>query len=98
MRISDWSSDVCASDLGDTAKYLVPDHGIASFMEYCSSHIGDTYFRTPRTTITPFINLLAVLEQNLGTSWQNMLGTLEIKADTGGSQAQVFADEEEYGS
>src|SRR3546814_3613542 len=37
---------------GDTAKYLVPDHGIASFMEYCSSHIGDTYFRTPRTPIT----------------------------------------------
>lgn len=68
---------------GDTAKYLLPDQGIASFMEHCSKRIGETYFRTPRTTITSFINLLAVLEQNPGTEWQTLLGGLEVAADTG---------------
>lgn len=69
---------------GDSIKYLLPDQGIYSFMEHCSKRIGDAYFRTPRTTITSFINLLAVLEQNAGVSWQDLLGGIEVVADTGG--------------
>jgi len=74
---------------GDPAKYLIPDEGILRFMEQCSKRIGDTYFRTPRTTITSFINVLAVLEQNQGSAWQDLLGTVEIKADTGGANDQL---------
>lgn len=74
---------------GDEAKHLLPDQGIASFMEHCSKRIGDTYFRTPRTTITAFVNLLAVLEQNSGTAWQDLLGGLAVKADTDGAQDLV---------
>jgi hypothetical protein len=69
---------------GDESKYLLPDQGVMSFMEHCANRIGDAYFRTPRTTITSFINMLAVLEQNAGTSWQTLLGGIEIKADMGG--------------
>lgn len=69
---------------GDPAKHLLPDQGIARFMEHCSKRIGDTYFRTPRTTITAFINLLAVLEQNQGSSWQELLSGIVVAADTGG--------------
>ena len=36
---------------GDTAKYLLPDEGLVSFMEHCHQRIGEAYFRTPRTTI-----------------------------------------------
>jgi hypothetical protein len=68
---------------GDQAKYLLPDQGIYSFMEHCSKRIGDTYFRTPRTTITAFINLLAVLEQNAGATWQDLLGGIDVLPDTG---------------
>lgn len=79
---------------GDPAKHLLPDQGVMSFMEHCSKRIGDTYFRTPRTTITAFINLLAVLEQNQGSAWQDLLGGLEVAADTGGAGDQaVEADE-----
>ena len=79
---------------GDPAKYLLPDQGIFSFMEHCSKRIGETYFRTPRTTITSFVNLLAVLEQNPGTSWQERLGGIEVVADTGGiAERQVEIDE-----
>jgi hypothetical protein len=69
---------------GDETKYLMPDAGLVSFMEHCSKRVGDTYFRTPRTTITSFINLLAVIEQNAGTSWQDVLQTIEVEVDSGG--------------
>ncbi|MFT3777746.1 MAG: ATP-binding protein [Ottowia sp.] len=79
---------------GDADKFLVPDQGVFSFMEHCSKRIGDTYFRTPRTTITAFINMLAVLDQNPGAAWQDLLGGIEITADTGGAaDQQVDADE-----
>lgn len=79
---------------GDAEKFLVSDQGIFSFMEHCSKRIGDTYFRTPRTTITAFINMLAVLEQNPGAAWQDLLGGIEISADTGGAaDQQVETDE-----
>lgn len=86
--------------LGDEAKYLLPDQGIVSFMEHCSSRIGDTYFRTPRTTITAFINLLAVLEQNPGTDWGALLGGVAIRADDGGATDLVVETEsdEEFAS
>lgn len=74
---------------GDPARHLIPDPGIYSFMEHCSKRIGDTYFRTPRTTITAFINLLAVLEQNPGASWQNSLGSIDVAVDTGGAADHI---------
>ena len=85
---------------GDAMKYLLPDQGIASFMEHCSKRIGETYFRTPRTTITSFINLLAVLEQNPGTEWQTLLGGLEVAADTGatGDLAVEVEEGDEFAS
>ncbi|MEG2466600.1 MAG: ATP-binding protein [Comamonas sp.] len=85
---------------GDATKYLLPDQGIASFMEHCSKRIGETYFRTPRTTITSFINLLAVLEQNPGTEWQTLLGGLEVAADTGatGDLAVEVEEGDEFAS
>ncbi|MEW3423830.1 ATP-binding protein, partial [Pseudomonas aeruginosa] len=48
-----------------------------------------------RTTITAFINLLAVLEQNPGTDWRSLLGAVEIAPDRGGeADTQVDADDE----
>ena len=80
---------------GDPAKHLLPDNGIFSFMEHCSNRIGETYFRTPRTTITAFINLLAVLEQNTGTQWESLLGGIEVSADTGGTGDLALDDDDE---
>lgn len=70
--------------LGDATKHLLPDQGLFSFMEHCANRLGNTYFRTPRTTITSFVNLLAVLEQNPGAKWEQLLGGLEVAADNGG--------------
>lgn len=68
--------------LGDPSKYLVPDEALPAFMEHSSRRIGDAYFRTPRTTIKAFVQFLSVLEQNPGTDWKALLGTVDITPDT----------------
>ena len=64
-------------------------------MEHCSKRIGETYFRTPRTTITAFVNLLAVLEQNAEATWQDLLGGIEVQADTGATGDQLVPGDED---
>ena len=78
---------------GSSEKYLLPNNGIFSFMKHCSNRIGETYFRTPRTTITAFINLLAVLEQNPETQWESLLGGIDVTPDTGGKSDDDDNDE-----
>ena len=79
---------------GDEAKYLLPDQGIFSFMEHCSKRIGDSYFRTPRTTIKSFVNLLAVLEQNPTAQWEALLGGVEVTPDAGAAVDLKVDDDE----
>ena len=59
-----------------------PDLGLRSYMEHCASRVGDAYFRTPRTTIKGFLDLLAILEQNPHLSWDDLVATSTITADT----------------
>ncbi|WP_113717611.1 ATP-binding protein [Arthrobacter dokdonensis] len=60
---------------GNSEAYLVNDEGIQAFMNHCSQRIGDAYFRTPRNTIKGFLDLLAVLEQNPGLHWTDLVGS-----------------------
>ncbi|HTB81282.1 MAG TPA: ATP-binding protein [Opitutaceae bacterium] len=78
---------------GDEARYLLPEEALTAFMAHCQERIGEAYFRTPRTTITAFVNLLAVLDQNPGTDWKSLLGQVTITKDNGG--AADFAVEAE---
>ncbi|MGH9021638.1 MAG: ATP-binding protein [Acidimicrobiia bacterium] len=66
---------------GDPAAYLLPDEALSAFMNHCAKRVGDAYFRTPRTTIKEFINLLAVLEQNPGATWDGLIDRVEIAAE-----------------
>lgn len=83
---------------GETAKYLLPDAAIPAFMEHCAKRLGDTYFRTPRTTITAFINLLAVLEQNPAADWKELIGVTEVMVDDGGSADLAIDHDDEFAS
>lgn len=66
---------------GDAEKLPVPDAALHAFLRHCATKIGDAYLRTPRNTIRAFLDLLAVLEQNPGTSWETLLGAVELSAD-----------------
>jgi len=67
---------------GDEAAYLVPDEAIEAFMAHCAERVGDAYFRTPRTTIKEFVNLLAVLDQNPGLDWRTLIGQVNLAPET----------------
>lgn len=68
---------------GDPSRYLLPDKALEGFMEHCSKQIGDAYFRTPRNTITQFVGLLAVLEQNPQVPWTDHLSGVKVAKDLG---------------
>lgn len=59
----------------------LPDAAFAAFMSHCEQRIGEATFRTPRTTITTFIGLLAVLEQNPGAEWQKLLEQTTVELE-----------------
>ena len=67
---------------GNPDAYLVPDEALTAFMNHCASRVGDAYFRTPRTTVREFVNLLAVLEQHPGVSWSDLIEQVEIRTET----------------
>jgi len=66
---------------GDRSAVVVDHPGIKAFMAHCSTRIGDAYFRTPRTTIKAFVDLLAVLEQNPGSRWTDLLESIVVEQD-----------------
>ena len=67
-------------------------------MAHCATRLGDAYFRTPRTTITAFINLLSVLEQNPGIDWKELIGELQIEVDHGGVFEHALEVDDEFAS
>lgn len=83
---------------GDTTKSLLPQDAIPVFMAHCATRLGDMYFRTPRTTITAFINLLAVLEQNPSADWRQLIGALEVERDTGGLADVATEGDDDFAS
>ncbi len=77
---------------GDESRCSLPDEALDAFMHHCSHRIGEAYFRTPRNTIKAFVQLLAVLEQNPGVSWQELLDHIEVTADHGDDPGEETPD------
>ncbi len=67
----------------------LPDAALEAFMSHCSDRIGEAYFRTPRNTVTVFVNLLAVLEQNPGVKWSDLIKELEVAEDYGEDMSEL---------
>ncbi|HEY4002532.1 MAG TPA: ATP-binding protein [Candidatus Xenobia bacterium] len=66
---------------GDESRMLVPDQALSAFLAHSQQRVGDAAFRTPRMTVKAFLDLLAILEQNPGARWQNLLPTVDIAQD-----------------
>ena len=69
------------------------DDAFSAFMRHCEQRIGEATFRTPRTTITAFIGLLAVLEQNTGAQWQELLLQTKLERDQAPNVGVEVGDE-----
>lgn len=79
---------------GNESKYLLPNEALVAFMQHASKRLGEAYFRTPRTTITAFLNLLATLEQHSQANWQELLGAMIVEEDRGPDGEEVTGDDE----
>ena len=67
---------------GDENAYLLPDEALRAFMRHCESRVGDSYFRTPRTTVKEFLDLLAILEQYPDRKWPELISGVEIERES----------------
>ena len=71
---------------GNEEKYLVPDEALLAFPHHCANKIGESYFRTPRTTIKSFLDLLSVLEQYPNYKWSDIIASVDVQQDIEPSQ------------
>ena len=78
---------------GDPSKDLIPDEALAAFMAHCSKRIGDASFRTPGNTVKSFVHFLSILDQNPSANWRQLLGGVEITADTKGKLDLASSDD-----
>jgi len=74
---------------GDASKHLLPDDGLAAFVEYSRRTLGDDYFRTPRDTVVRFVGLLNLLEQDTSHDWRAALGNVAQVALAPNSSAEA---------
>lgn len=73
---------------GNEEKYLVPDEALLAFLHHCANKIGESYFRTPRTTIKSFLDLLSVLEQYPNYKWSDIIASVDVQQDVEPSQVK----------
>ena len=71
----------------------LPDDALTGFMQHCSERIGDAYFRTPRNTVTAFVNMLSVLEQNPQADWRTLIGAVDVATEGGDDLTDIQDDE-----
>lgn len=74
---------------GKPENYLLPDSALVAFMNYCANRIGDVYFRTPRTTIKSFLDLLSILEQYPELEWTSVIDNIEVVPDVDSSDLKL---------
>ncbi len=67
----------------------LPDSALEAFMHHCSERIGEAYFRTPRNTVTAFVKLLAVLDQNPDVEWSDLIEQVDVSEDQGDDMSDV---------
>ena len=72
----------------------LPDEAIESFMAHCAKRIGEAYFRTPRSTVTAFVQMLSVLEQNADSHWSDLIERVEIAEDGGDDLSDIEVEGE----
>ena len=77
---------------GNEDNYLVPDEALLAFLHHCANKIGESYFRTPRTTIKSFLDLLSVLEQYPNFKWNDIIESVDVQQDIEPSLVENILD------
>jgi ribosomal protein L17 len=76
-------------------RYLVPDVAIEKFLQWSAEKLGSDEFVTPRNIVKSFIDLLAIIEQNPGTTWESCLSHVGIQKDLAPTDLQDDNEEDD---
>ena len=63
-----------------------------AFLNHCANKIGESYFRTPRTTIKSFLDLLSILEQYPNYKWNDIIESVDVQMDIEPSQVETILE------
>lgn len=80
---------------GEGTTLRFPDEAIEAFMRHCMERIGEAYFRTPRTSIRSFVQLLSVLDQNPKSRWEDLVNQTLVEADMPSALTEIVDAESE---
>jgi hypothetical protein len=61
-------------------------------LNHCANKIGESYFRTPRTTIKSFLDLLSILEQYPNYKWSDLIASVQVERDVEPSQVETILE------
>ncbi len=79
---------------GDTTRFLIDDEGIKQFMNHCASTLGAEFYLTPRDAVKGFVQLLSIIEQNPGATWQSVLNEMRIDQSVDPEAGPPLPDDE----
>jgi hypothetical protein len=79
---------------GESSRHLMPDEGLHAFLLHAENMIGEAYFRTPRSTIRAFVQLLDLLDQYPQLRWQEQIGSVLIEREAGDDLDEIFGDDD----
>jgi hypothetical protein len=82
---------------GDAEHVTLKEADLQAFMAQCRQRLGDTYFRTPRTTIVEFLNLLSILDQNPNEPLERFLKGLALQPDVAPDSSVLTEEDDELG-
>ncbi|MDS1310749.1 ATP-binding protein [Marinobacter xiaoshiensis] len=81
---------------GDPEQYLVPDDALKSFLNHCHQNVGEAYFRTPRSIIKAFLDMLSTMDQNPEIQWSDLVASVQLEEDLP-SDVDIEIDDSERG-
>jgi hypothetical protein len=73
----------------------LPDEALEAFLNHCETRVGEAYFRTPRNTIRAFVQMAAVLEQNPGARWSDLVDGVLLQPDLGAANDHADPGDDE---
>jgi hypothetical protein len=77
----------------DPAKHLITDEGVAGFLTHCSKTLGAEFYLTPGDIVKSYTQLLSLLEQNPGTTWETLIGNSCIEKSQDPDKIPIEDDE-----
>ena len=74
---------------GNPANLAIPDEALVAFLRHSEERLGEGSFRTPRTSIKAFLDMLAIMDQNPHADWKALIAGTSLTQDRPPATADI---------